>query len=101
MLEQRLRLVRAWVGVPVLVKALWPDGDDVLFDVFPVDRDKAEARVSSAKARGKRARTHLNHVPPRCVERMGEGIVDVPCQDCVNMRRRTARQSMPAAAGIH
>jgi hypothetical protein len=31
---------------------------------------------------------------------MCEGIVDVPCQDCVNMRRCTARQSMPAAAGI-
>lgn len=101
MLEKSLRLVRARVVVPVNLKALRPYGDDLLLDMLPVDRHKAEARVSSAKARRKRTRAHLNHVPPRCVQRMREGVVDVPCQDCVNMRRCTARQSMPAAAGIH
>lgn len=71
-------------------RALWPDGDNILLNVVGLNRDQTEARVCTAKARRKRARTHLNQVTPRCAHRMREGIVDMPSQHSVYMRRSAA-----------
>ena len=69
----------------------------LLADMILSERDHAETGVGAAQAGGKRARSHLNHMTLRAVDRVGKGVMYVAGQDHIDMSRSAALQRLSSA----